>query len=285
MYKVFDGAIDTALLDRTPFTFKQHLVKHPALALEHLAGVIPEINKDLVYFSGQKMGKGDDFERAITDGRQQLSIEEVIQNLPHSNSYIMIREPESHPAFRGLHDELVDDIAHTIRARGLGKAPLDPRSYIFISSPGSITPFHFDRASNFLFQIQGSKEVTVFPSWDKRVITQNEYELHGERIGGALTWKPESEALGVSFQCRPGDALHIPFVAGHHVKNGPEVSVTLSIFFNDSRTQAQLNALKFNHRLRKRLKHMRLAPLPVGRFRMLDHMKSLTYQSLARVRA
>lgn len=285
MYKVFDGAIDTARLDRSPFAFKQHLVKHPALALDHLASVIPEINQDLVYYSGHKMGKGDDFERAITDGRRQLSIGEVIQNLPHSDSYIMIREPESHPAFRGLHDELVEDITQTIQARGHGKAPIDPRSYIFISSPGSVTPFHFDRASNFLLQIKGSKEVTVFPSWDKRVITQTEYELHGERIGGALKWKPESEALGRAFHCQPGDALHIPFVAGHHVKNGPEVSVTLSIFFNDTRTQAQLDALRFNHRIRKRLKPLHLAPLPVGRFDVLDRMKSMAYRRLAGVGA
>lgn len=285
MYKVFDGAIDTALLDRSPFAFKQHLVKHPALKLDHLAHVIPEIKQELVYFSDRKMGKGEDFERAITDGREHGRIEEVIQNLQHADGYIMIREPESHPAFRELHDELVEDITQTIRARGHGQAPIDPRSYIFISSPGSVTPFHFDRASNFLFQIQGSKEVTVFPSWDPRVITQTEYERHGERISGALQWKPDSEALGVPFHCQPGDALHIPFVAGHHVKNGPEVSVTLSIFFNDTHTQAQLDALRFNHRVRKRLQPMRLGPLPVGRFRWLDRMKSMAYRRLAGVGA
>ena len=55
-----------------------------------------------------------------------------------------------------------------------------------------------------------------------------------------------------------------------------------NLVFNDQRTQAQLNALKFNHRVRKRLKPMRLAPLPVGRFRMLDHMKSWAFRGYQR---
>ena len=280
MYKIFDTDIDTSLLDKLSFKFKQRLFEDPALKLERITKAIPEINKDLIYYSGRKMSKGEDFENAINEGRKHQSIDEIIENLPTSNSYIMIREPESHSAFRGLHDDLVKDITRTIRARGHGASPIDPRSYIFISSPHSITPFHFDRASNFLFQISGSKEVTVFPPLDKRVITQPEYEAHFEREGDAVKWKPECEDLGTVHHCVPGDALHIPFVAGHHVKNGPEVSVTLSIFFNDNRTQKQLNALKFNHRMRRKFSS---SPWAVGKSHMVDSMKSLAYRTYLRM--
>lgn len=282
MYKVFDTDIEMSMLDKISFKFKQRLFEHPALSLENIKNAIPEINKDLIYFSGQKMSKDADFETAITEGRKAQSIDEIIEGLPTSNSYIMIREPESHPAFRGLHDDLVKDITKTIQARGHGSSPIDPRSYIFISSPHSITPFHFDRASNFLFQITGSKEVTVFPPMDKRVVTQPEYESHMEREVGALKWKPECESLGISYHCSPGDALHIPFVAGHHVKNGPEVSVTLSIFFNDTRTQTQLNALRFNHRVRRK---WGASPKAVGKNHCIDSLKALAFRGYSRLTA
>jgi hypothetical protein len=163
MYKCFKSDIDVSLLDKTPFPFKQRFADHPSLTLDSITKAIPELDKNLVFFSGRKMERGEDFEKAITEGRKAQSIEAVIESLPTSSSYIMLREPESHPAFKELHAELVADITKTIQARGQGSAPIDPRSYIFISSPGSITPFHFDRASNFLLQIKGSKEVAVFP--------------------------------------------------------------------------------------------------------------------------
>lgn len=282
MYQVFDTEMEmTSMIDKVSFQFKQKLFERPELSLENIQRAIPEINKDLIYFSGQKMSKDEDFETAITEGRKALPIEKIIENLPTSNSYIMIREPESHPAFRGLHDDLVKDIARTVKARGHG-VPIEPRSYIFLSSPHSITPFHFDRASNFLLQIAGSKEVTVFPPLDKRVITQPEYESHMEREVGALKWKPDCESLGESFHCEPGDALHIPFLAGHHVKNGPEVSVTLSIFFNDTRTLRQLNAMRFNHRVRKK---WGVSPMAVGQNHPMDSLKALAFRGYARLTA
>lgn len=284
MYKCFNSEIDVSLLDRTPFQFKQNFAGHPALTLKNITETIPQLDQRLVFFSGRKMEKGEDFEKAITEGRKVQSIEDVIANLSTSSSYIMLREPEAHPAFQALHAELVADITNTVRARGQGSAPIDPRSYIFISSPGSITPFHFDRASNFLLQIQGSKEVSVFSPLDDRVITAADYESHIEYQEGSIQWKPESESFGQKFVCRAGDALHIPFLAGHHVKNGPEVSITLSIFFNDKRSSTQLNALKYNHKVRNKLQRLGWAPFPVGRVPLLDSFKSLAHRAHARLR-
>ena len=95
---------------------------------------------------------------------------------------------------------------------------------------------------------------------------------------GAVAWDPESEKLGRRFECGPADALHIPFAAGQHVQNGPEVSITLSIFFNSDRTYKQMNALKYNYRVRKQLKKVGLSPLPVGRTCAVDSMKSMAYR-------
>jgi hypothetical protein len=117
---------------------------------------------------------------------------------------------------------------------------------------------------------------------DKRVIAPADYESHIEYQEGSIQWKPESESFGQKFVCHPGDALHIPFLSGHHVKNGPEVSITLSIFFNDKRSTTQLNALRYNHRVRRKVQQFGLAPFPVGRIQLVDSFKSLVYRAHAR---
>lgn len=103
MYQVFDTDMEmSSMIDKVSFQFKQKLFEHPALNLENIQRAIPEINKDLIYFSGHKMSKDEDFETAITEGRKALPIEKIVENLPTSNSYIMIREPESHPPSAGF---------------------------------------------------------------------------------------------------------------------------------------------------------------------------------------
>ncbi len=283
MMRVFEDTEDFANQDRRAFRFRHRLAGHPALQLDNLAKVIPTLPENQVYFSARRMEQGENFDHAITDHRKGHSIEQIIDGIRTSNAYIMVREPEKHASFHELHRELSADIAHSIQRRGFGDRALEPRSYLFISSPNSITPFHFDRASNFLMQIQGTKEVTIFPPFDPRVITDAEYEGHIARSGQEVAWKPAAEPLGTEFHCEPGDALHIPFVAGHSVKNGPELSITLSIFFNHNRSMEQMNALLLNNRLRRVLKPLGMSPTPVSRSRRLDSAKSFAYRALRKI--
>lgn len=50
--------------------------------------------------------------------------------------------------------------------------------WLFVASPGAVTPFHFDRFSNFLFQIRGSKELAVFPHFHKSVLSPEDCEKY-----------------------------------------------------------------------------------------------------------
>jgi hypothetical protein len=122
----------------------------------------------------------------------------------------------------------------------------------------------------------------VFKPWDTEVITPEEQEAHIAYEGDALQWRPAHASRGEAFHCVPGDALHIPFIAGHHVKNGPELSITLSIFFNNDKTHQQIAAIKFNRRMRKSLGLLRWDPTPVGVNHSLDRAKGITYRGLAK---
>lgn len=267
------------LHDRLAYKFRHQLHDQSVLTLESLCKFIPSLPEKHVFYSKGLLKTQDNFDRAPKDHPNGLSIEETVENMRTSNSYIMVREPEISPAFKDIHAALIDDIREVIGRRGWGDRVLNPMLFLFVSSPNSVTPFHIDRASNFLLQIRGSKTVTVFPPWDERVVTQEESERRLAYEGNPA-WKPEHAALGHDFHFEPGEAIHIPFLAGHHVKNGAEdVSISLSIFFNHQESAHRLRALMFNHHMRGPLSRIGMTPAPVAANDFRDHLKSQTYRA------
>ena len=130
-------------------------------------------------------------------------------------------------------------------------------------------------------QFRGSKKVTVFPGWDERVVAPDECEEFMARTGRRPSWRPEVETLGETFSFAPGQALHIPFIAGHHVQNGPDdVSISMSIIFNTRQTVALSKALMFNHQIRK----LGYKPEAVGRSPWRDQSKALLFRGASWVR-
>jgi len=272
------------LLDREPFTFRHRLLGHPALSLENLGRVIPALPESQVFYSSGKLDRADDFDRAHLDHRNGLSIEATIETLRTSDSYIMVRSPETHPSFEPLYRELKAEVSTLIGRRGVGGEARDAMLYLFIASPGSVTPFHIDRYSTFLMQFQGSKSVSVFPQWDDRVVPAAVREGFVAHSGQRAVWRPDVEPLGTAFAFSPGDALHIPFVAGHHVRNGPdEVSISMSFIFNTDETRAQIRAMVFNHKVRARLARFGLSPHAVGDAPWRDAVKSGVWHTGARM--
>jgi hypothetical protein len=165
----------------------------------------------------------------------------------------MIRSPHTDESFHPLFKQLQADVAGLMQKRRVGRHPHAPTLYLFISSPNSITPFHIDRYSNVLMQFQGTKEIRVFPQWDERSVPSRVRDSVIAQSGQRAVWRPETEPLGTSFHLQPGDALHIPFVAGHHVRNGPEVSISLSMFFHTDATRSLSQAMALNDHVRRRV--------------------------------
>jgi len=275
MLRCFDDGIDLKSLDREPFKFKHKLLEHPALALQRLAEVIPALPAQQVKYSSGLLKNGDHFEEAYRTHRNGLSLQETIESIRTSDSYVMVREPEVHDNFKELHRDLTADVQTLMKQAGISGEPINPRLYMFIASPGAFTPFHIDRNSTLLMQFRGSKEISVLPAWDERVVTAGDREDYVGYAPQPLPWNPEVDMLARKFSFAPGEALHIPFVAGHYVRNGTEdVSVSMSIIFNTSRTQAQIRALGFNRRLRAPMARLGMSPTPVGQAFWRDSLKS-----------
>lgn len=281
LFRHFDQAVDSPNLDKSGFKFRHHLLNHPAMTMKNLAQVAQSLPKDQVFYSSGKLNKSDDFDRAYIEHKNGLTLQQTIENMQGSDSYVMIRSPEDDPSFKELYQGLIEDVERVMRSNGDKKPALDPRLYLFIASPNSLTPFHFDRYSTFLMQFQGTKKVYVYPPWDERVLNRVDLESFIARSGSRPPYREDFDNHATGFDFGPGEALHIPFVAPHYVKNGSEeVSISLSIIFNTTRTSQQRDALFFNHMLRRR----GFNPDIVGQSALKDRLKGEFYKSFVSIK-
>lgn len=169
----FDEASMERLLDRQPFVFNHQLLDHPALSLQNLAEVIPQLAADQVFHSNGRLTLADNLDRAHREHSPEQGLQEALQQLRDVDAYIMVRKPETHPSFQPLFRMLEAEVSGLVRSTGQDGDLGDAKLYLFIASPNSVTPFHIDRYSTFLMQVRGSKEVVVYPPWDPRVAATN----------------------------------------------------------------------------------------------------------------
>jgi len=285
MSKCFADDLDSAMLDKEPFKFHHNLMGHPALSLENLSRVLPTLPQQQVMYSKGLLDIGADFESTFRKKPQDRSLAETIESIRTSDSYIMVRSPEVDPSFADLYQDLLKEVSALMKQRGVGDMPVGAQLYLFIASPNSITPFHIDRYSTFLMQFRGSKAVTVAHPWDDQVVSQADREAYVIRQNTKLPWTPQVDQLSTTFEFSPGEALHIPFVAGHHVRNGAEdVSISMSIIFNTDQSIRWRDALSFNHVLRKQLQRVGMQPAKVGQSAWRDALKSNLWHRYLKVR-
>lgn len=161
------------------------------------------------------------------------------------------------------------------RRSGNSQAIHEPRMWLFIASPNAMTPFHFDRYSNVLMQIRGSKEVAVFPNFRPDIVPVDICEAYMDREQVQAPWRHDLDEHAIKFDFQPGDALHIPYTAGHYVRNGADdVSISLSFFFQTDETLRWTRAMQFNHRVRKRVQRLGMTLSPVGHNHYVDRAKA-----------
>jgi len=209
--------------------------------------------------------------------RTGLSAEETIRRIAQCKSWLVLKYVESDPDYRVLlHQCLAEVASHSEPIRpGMCLA----QGFIFISSPGSVTPYHMDPEHNFLLQIRGSKRIRLFDGHDPTILSAEELEQH---YGGAhrnLVFRDELETKGWTFDLKPGFGLHFPVTAPHYVKNGSEVSVSFSITFRTPDIARRGEAHNFNTFLRR----AGMQPAPVGMHPWRDHLKSFTVRAGRRV--
>jgi hypothetical protein len=152
--------------------------------------------------------------------------------------------------------------------------PIDPgmfrrEGFIFISSPHSITPFHADPEYNFLLQIRGKKQISVWDASDRSILSESALENYFSDFERQIAFKDEYQQKASIFELAQGEGLHFPVVAPHWVRNGEEVSVSFSITFRTLASERQRIVYSANAGLRRK----GLNPTPPGASDILDLAK------------
>jgi hypothetical protein len=261
--------------DRRPFQLTHTLKDHGLFDLAELMALARRLPEGNIEYNA-----GDvpiNLDPNLTP-RTGLSIEETIRRIRECNSWMVIKYIEQDQLYRNLLEICLGEIGDMA---GIGTASMyDKQGFIFISSPGAVTPFHIDPEHNFLFQIRGWKAITVCDPKDRNVLTEQDLEKFFTGGHRNLKFRQEFASNGNVHRLQAGYGLHIPVTAPHWVKNGDEVSISFSVTFQSREIEDRSHIYKVNAVLRK----AGITPVAPGISKLRDTAKIRVFNLLRKLK-
>ncbi|MDG2005337.1 MAG: cupin-like domain-containing protein [Novosphingobium sp.] len=256
-----------------PYKMVHNLDGHPLLELDALANLAECLPAGSVECnSGEQPIGVDDVPEQTLD---QLG--DTVRNIAESGSWVGLRHVEQHPDYALLLEELLSELRPEIEARTGEMLRLE--SFIFVTSPGGVTPFHFDPEHNILLQICGSKVMTLFPAGDSKFAADELHETFQIGNRPELPWRAEMEPGGTEISLSPGEALFVPVMAPHFVRTGPKPSISLSLTWRSEWSFAEADARIFNSMLRR----IGVNPRSPARWPARNLAKAYGYRAIRRI--
>ncbi|MGL3821517.1 cupin-like domain-containing protein [Sphingopyxis sp. R3-92] len=238
------GSFSTAY-PLSPAILRHELAHHPLLSLAALAEAARELPVQHVERRVADAVNGGDFAMDAPDGGD---VADVIPSIETSGNWIMLRFVEQLPRYRHLLEGLMAELDPAIAP--LTGASRSLKGFIFISAPGTLTPFHFDAEYNILLQIAGDKDFVTYPP-EPPFLSQGRREAYHRAGENMLPWQDDFEALGTVHPLAPGDALYVPHASPHWVRAGAAPSISLSMTWQNDWSLAAGDALTVNPVLRR----------------------------------
>lgn len=270
---------DVASFDPKRITTVTHdLATHPLLQLPALLDLAKRLPPKQVRFHAITATAGTDFERAPELHPHALGVHDAMASIATSGSWIALHNVQTDAAYAALLNETLDSVKERIDAKDPG---MHFRAFwIFVQSPGSVTPFHMDHEQNFLLQVRGRKRARVWHP--EECLTDQALEtFHVDCTRKDVRWDDAFEQRGQSFDLRPGQGVYMPSTAPHLVRNLDEPAVTISMTYLTQETRR----VETIHRGNRLLRRAGLTPAPVGRSALRDGVKHAATAGLLAARA
>jgi hypothetical protein len=257
-----------------PHVLGHDLRDHPLFELEALAQLGESLPDNSIEYNRGDLPIGVDGKPA----RPAISIGQTIRHIAETGSWAVLKNIEQNPLYAAILADLLEELRPQIEAR-TGKMMMT-QAFVFVSSPNAVTPYHFDPEHNILLQLRGSKVMTQFPAGNAKYAPDEIHE--GYHTGGPreLTWREELSQGGREFRIVPGEALFVPVMAPHFVRNGPEPSISLSITWRSEWSFAEADARAFNGVLRR----AGITPRRIGRWPARNLVKALGWRVLRKLK-
>jgi hypothetical protein len=241
-----DPATFRANFAHTPFLIRHHLAGHRLLALPSLIELAQRLPERQIEYNAGNLSVNQD--RRLTP-HTGLSVDETIRRIEECRSWMVLKNVERDPAYHDLLWQCLREVQ--VLSEAITPGMCQAEAFVFVSSPGSVTPYHMDPEYNFLLQIRGGKTVHLFDPADSELVTEQDFEKY---FAGAaqrnMVFRDEFQERARSFPLTPGAGLYFPVTAPHWVKNGDAVSISFSITFRTPALERRTMIHNFNAYLR-----------------------------------
>jgi hypothetical protein len=228
------------LYPNQPFLFHHSIKDTALLTLDEIAKAADEMPIDLLEYT------------TTTFHPQSLSHGDLVRSVTTSKTWLFLRNLEFIPRYKVFMESLLQNLVNDYHLDEFGRL-LKPMSFIFISSPNSITPFHIDPEHNFLFQVSGNKKCMVNNSFVKSIISEKEIQdFYADEVGFSLAFNPDYLMYLDTFNLIPGKGVYIPVTSPHVVFTGDEVSISYSLTFRTLMSEHHRKVYLANRALRLR---------------------------------
>lgn len=246
MNKLIEVATDsvTEQMPRSTFRVSHRLDNHPLFTLDRLARLAASLPADHVEFNGP-VAPNQDPSLTPSNG---MTPEETVRRIEEAKSWMVIKNVEADPEYKELLDACLDQVAE--QTGGLMGGAMMRQAFIFVTSPGNVTPFHMDPELNFLLQVRGRKRMSLFDPADREVASAEDMELFPGKHRN-LRYSDAFERKATQQHIEPGEGIFVPLFAPHWVQNGDEVSVSFSITWHTDASQHLVKLSYVNAGLRK----------------------------------
>ena len=189
---------------------------------------------------------------------------DVIRDLHNANAWLTLLNVEQDPGMAELMNTHLDQLESGMIARQAGKMRKRV-AFVFVSSPNSVTPVHFDIEHSLLMQVSGRKTVSI-GRFESDAVRRHEIDRYWDGSHGRIETLPPEVA---TYTLTPGRAVYIPPGTPHWVHNGPDISLSVTLTYFTAATVRENRIEDFNSHLRRR--HMK--PQEPGRSTIVDTAK------------
>jgi Cupin superfamily protein len=192
---------------------------------------------------------------------------DVIRDLHNANAWLTLLNVEEDPGMAELMNTQLDQLESGMIAKhGSKRGKMHKRvAFVFVSSPNSVTPVHFDIEHSLLMQVSGEKTVSI-GRFESHKARRHEIDRYWDGSHGRIETLPPEEA---AYTLTPGRAVYIPPGTPHWVHNGPDISLSVTLTYFTAATVRENRIENFNAHLRRR--HMK--PREPGRSATVDTAK------------
>ena len=244
-----DASAFEKLFPRQPFRIRHRLVGDPRLTLEAILELVKAMPRDRIEYNSGKAAVSQD---PTTTPLVDLSPEEVVKKIETAGAWMVLKRIEVHPTYKGLLDDALLSVA---RAQGVSSNAeagfSDIQGFLFVSSPGSTTPFHLDSEDNFFVQVHGNKDFNVYDNQDHSIATDDQIE-HAITKHRNLKFEDRYEQQGMHNHLLPGEGVFVPYCWPHYVKTCDTYSISVAITWKTAAVKRRNDLFVVNGMLRDR---------------------------------